>query len=88
MAAATILEAGGDYRRQQLLPYASRLVAPSAMRRRRAVDPAFLRNFSPGYCWATDGLPAMWCWIAGFCTRTREPCIQRIAMMMVGEPIR
>ena len=30
-------------------------------------------TFSPGYCWATNGLPAMWCWIAGFSTPIRQP---------------
>ena len=49
MAAATILEAGEDYRRQQLLPYASRLAArfghaaPTG-----GGGPAFMRNFLAG----------------------------------------
>lgn len=45
MAAATILEAQGDYRRQKLLPYASRLVARfGAGASSGSVGPAFLRN--------------------------------------------
>jgi geranylgeranyl reductase family protein len=45
MAAATILEAQGDYRRQQLLPYASRLVARFGdAASSGSVGPAFLRN--------------------------------------------
>jgi menaquinone-9 beta-reductase len=49
MAAATIMEAKGDYRRQQLLPYTGRLVArfgeaaPSV-----SAGPAFLRNLLAG----------------------------------------
>jgi geranylgeranyl reductase family protein len=49
MAAATIIEAKGDYRRQQLLPYTGRLVArfgeaaPSV-----SAGPAFLRNLLAG----------------------------------------
>jgi menaquinone-9 beta-reductase len=49
MAAATIIEAKGDYRRQQLLPYTGRLVArfgeaaPPA-----SAGPAFLRNLLAG----------------------------------------
>ena len=49
MAAATIMEAEGDYRRQQLLPYTARLVArfgdaaPSV-----SAGPAFLRNLLAG----------------------------------------
>jgi geranylgeranyl reductase family protein len=49
MAAATILETRGDYRRQQLQPYASRLVArfgaPSAT---AGIGPESLRNFLAG----------------------------------------
>ncbi len=45
MAAATILEAQGDYRRQQLLPYADRLVARfGAAASSGSIGPAFLRN--------------------------------------------
>ena len=49
MAATTILNAQRDYRRQQLLPYASRLVSrfgsaePSSK-----VETSFLRNFFAG----------------------------------------
>jgi flavin-dependent dehydrogenase len=49
MAAATILAAKGDYRRQQLLPYASRLVARfGATAAPSGVGPAFLRHFLAG----------------------------------------
>jgi len=48
MAAATILEARGDYRRQQLLPYASRLVARFGAAPASGGGPAFLRNFLAG----------------------------------------
>jgi len=49
MAAATILAAQGDYHRQQLLPYASRLVARfGATAAPGGVGPAFLRNFLAG----------------------------------------
>lgn len=45
MAATTILEAQGDYRRQQLLPYAGRLVARfGAAASSGSAGPAFLRN--------------------------------------------
>jgi menaquinone-9 beta-reductase len=49
MAAATILAAQGDYRRQQLLPYASRLVAHfGAAAASGSVRSTFLRNFLAG----------------------------------------
>ncbi|MDO8262743.1 MAG: NAD(P)/FAD-dependent oxidoreductase [Gallionella sp.] len=48
MAAATILEAKGDYRRQQLLPYASRLAAHYGPAASPGGGPAFLRNFLAG----------------------------------------
>jgi menaquinone-9 beta-reductase len=49
MAAATILAAQGDYHHQQLLPYASRLVARfGATAAPGGVGPAFLRNFLAG----------------------------------------
>ena len=48
MAAATILEAKGDYRRQQLLPYASRLAARFGAAAAPGGGPAFLRNFLAG----------------------------------------
>ncbi|MGA9665869.1 MAG: NAD(P)/FAD-dependent oxidoreductase [Gallionella sp.] len=49
MAAATILEAKGDYRLQQLLPYASRLVARfGAATPSVSPGPAFLRNLIAG----------------------------------------
>ncbi|MDE2311346.1 MAG: NAD(P)/FAD-dependent oxidoreductase [Betaproteobacteria bacterium] len=48
MAAATILEAGGDYRRQQLLPYASRLAARFGAAPAPSGGPAFLRSFLAG----------------------------------------
>ena len=49
MAAATILEAKGDYRLQQLLPYASRLVARfGAATPSVGPGPAFLRNLIAG----------------------------------------
>jgi geranylgeranyl reductase family protein len=48
MAAATILEAGGDYRRQQLLPYVSRLVIRFGAVGAPSGGPAFLRNFLAG----------------------------------------
>jgi len=50
MAAATILEAGKDYRSQRLAPYGNRLLArygPSALRRGGS-GPALLRNFLAG----------------------------------------
>ncbi len=49
MAAATIIEARGDYRRQRLQPYASRLTARfGAAAAPGGVGPAFLRNFLAG----------------------------------------
>lgn len=45
IAAATILEASGDYRRQQLLAYSSRLVSRFGVAESpRSVGPEFLRN--------------------------------------------
>jgi menaquinone-9 beta-reductase len=48
MAAATILEAGGDYSRRQLLPYASRLAVHFGPASPPNGGPAFLRNFLAG----------------------------------------
>ena len=49
MAATTILEAMGDYRSKQLLPYASRLVTRfGPIASPRSTGPAYLRNFLAG----------------------------------------
>jgi menaquinone-9 beta-reductase len=49
MAAATIIEAGGDYRRQQLLPYASRLAARfGAGTASSSAEPSSLRKLLAG----------------------------------------
>jgi geranylgeranyl reductase family protein len=48
MAAATILEAAGDYRSQKLLPYAGRLAARFGAATAARGEPAFLRNFVAG----------------------------------------
>ena len=48
MAAATIMEARGDYRRQQLLSYTSRLAARFGAAAAPGGGPAFLRNFLAG----------------------------------------
>jgi len=48
MAAATILEARGDYSRQQLLPYASRMAMHFGPAASPGGGPAFLRNFLAG----------------------------------------
>ncbi|OGS95113.1 MAG: geranylgeranyl reductase [Gallionellales bacterium RIFCSPLOWO2_02_FULL_57_47] len=48
MAAATILEARGDYSRQQLLPYASRMAKHFGPVSSPNGGPAFLRNFLAG----------------------------------------
>ena len=48
MAAATILEARGDYGSEQLLPYASRLVARFGAAAAPGGGPAFMRNFFAG----------------------------------------
>jgi len=49
MAAATIIEANGDYRRQQLLPYASRLTARFGSGTASvSTEPSPLRKFFAG----------------------------------------
>jgi len=75
MAAATIIEANGDYRRQQLQPYANRLAARFGTAAAPAgAEPSSRAQIS---CREIVGQPmvppATWCWTAGSCIPTSQP---------------